>query len=105
MVKKDMAYSTVAYPGRDHGGANGFRLPDGYINSGNGELRKKLGSMDDTLNVDSPNQVRIFLMRLVVKAEAYVTFNGSHSCVQSIFTVNVRVNANDVWSASITNAM
>ncbi|XP_024374953.1 uncharacterized protein [Physcomitrium patens] len=53
-----MAYSTVAYPGRDHGGANGFRLPDGYINSGNGELRKKLGSMDDTLNVDSPNQVK-----------------------------------------------
>lgn len=59
-ITKDMAYSAAPESGRDYGGANGFRPPDGYFDDGNGELRKKVGSMEHAANVDSPNEVHSF---------------------------------------------
>jgi hypothetical protein len=55
---KGMAYSAVPESGRDYGGTNGFRPPDGYFDDGNGDLRKKMGSMEHAANVDSPNEVK-----------------------------------------------
>ena len=56
-VREGMAYSAVADSGRNYGAGNGFQPPDGHLNSGNGELRKRLGSMERDSSVDSPNQV------------------------------------------------
>lgn len=57
-MREGMAYSAGADSGMNHGGGNGFQPPDGHLNSGNGELRKRLGSMELDSNADSPNQVR-----------------------------------------------
>ena len=56
-IREGMAYSEVSDSGRNYGGGNSFQPPDGLSNSDNGELRKRLGSMERDLNVDSPNQV------------------------------------------------
>lgn len=55
-----MAYSAVADSGRDYDGDNGFRPPVGYSNSGNGEFRNNLGSVEHASNKNnSPDQVLI----------------------------------------------
>jgi hypothetical protein len=97
-----MAYSAVADSGRDYGGANGFRPPGGYLKPGNGELRKKIGSMEHAPSVDSPNQVRISLIRLLIKVEACGTFLGV-DCVSNPFRLiccNVRGNACEFQSTN-----
>lgn len=66
-----MAYTAVASSGRDYVGENGFRPPDEHSNSGNGEFRKRLGSMDSASNVDSPNQVKD-LVELIEAAEVTI---------------------------------
>lgn len=71
-----MAYTAVASSGRDYVGENGFRPPDEHSNSGNGEFRKRLGSMDSASNVDSPNQVHILPARLSLEAEVHLMFEG-----------------------------
>lgn len=76
-----MAYSALADSGRDYGGANGFRPPEGYFNNGNGEVRRKTGAVEHAPNVDSPTQVYIPLIRLGVKEETCDTLD----CVELLF--------------------
>ncbi|KAG0615413.1 hypothetical protein M758_5G039300 [Ceratodon purpureus] len=66
-----MAYSAVADSGRNYGAGNGFQPPDGHLNSGNGELRKRLGSMERDSSVDSPNQVKE-LVDIIEAAESTI---------------------------------
>ena len=95
-----MAYSAVGDSGRDYGRENGFRPPDGYSNSGNGEFRKKIGSMEHATNVDSPNQVLVSLIRLLLKVEVFGTFVGADCCMQSV-SINIVYSVRLYTSSSL----